>query len=259
MYQMIFKQRFLQRTRNGFKFFMECFDALLQIAVLFCLYRAVFGSREYINNNSFAQVMTGIAVAVMIEELAYINGAKLANMVNRGKMSYELLKPYSFPIKAITEAAADFCAGIIWKLIPMFVAIALTMGLSIPKSFIHAGLFFISALLGVFILWGIQMTLQMFGFWFRNMLNVFMMMSTVYKLLGGMFISYCFFPKILTQILMCTPFAYIWHIPMEIYFGRISGGFIMLGLLMQIVWTLILGILIKYLYKRGKTSLQMSD
>lgn len=259
MYKMIFKQRFLQRNRNKKELLLECIDVLLQIAVLFFLYKGVFGNKEYINSISFQQVMTYIVVAVIVEELAYINGIKLVNLVSRGKMSYELLKPYSFPIKVIVEAAADFCAGIIWKCVPMLIIVIWAIKPAAPKSPVHAILFIISTILGVFVLWGIQMALQMFGFWFRDMINVFMVMSTVYKLLGGMFIPYCLLPERLGNFLLATPFAYIWHIPMEIYFGRLSGGMILPGMLMQLVWILLLAMLIKHLYKRGKRSLQVAN
>lgn len=259
IYGSIFRMRFLNRAGSWKKRLVECFGIVLNVVLLYYLYLAVYDGRDSFGKIPFSTMVTYVVVSQIMNAISELNGTKIASHVSGGKISYELLKPYSIPVKAVVEAGADFCVGLLFKMIPLVILAACTIGMEAPDSFMNGFLGVISILLGVGIWWGIRMVIQMFGFWYSDMLNIFMMVGTFYYVFLGGIIPYWFLSESLVKVLMCTPCGYVLHLPMEIYFGHVTMWEALGGMTVQCIWIVLLAFLTKKLFVMGKRKVQTAN
>lgn len=258
IYIMLFRKRFAKRIDGGSRL-ISFFSSLWQICLYVFVYKAAFKGAPTLNGAPYADVVTYMVIVTALYNTPAFNSIKLSVLVNRGKMHYELLKPYSYPIKTLVEAAADLCVSLFLNLLPLLIFCGLTMQMRGPENLTYAILYLISAIFGVFVIWGIQMVLQMLGFWYSEVMHIVRCMSTVNYVLCGVIIPYWFMPKQLVRVLMCTPFAYIWFWPIQIYMGKVSIASAAMGMLAQLMWAFLLYLLAGKLYAMGVRSLQAAD
>lgn len=256
VYKLIFCKRFKNHAFDLTSRAAEVIYILLHLFLYLSIYKVVYRDQQSFANVPYCDLAAYLTLSISLFNSVQLNGVKLAHLVSSGKMPFELLKPYSYALKATLEAAADFCANIFLHVLPVFTFGVIALQMRLPDNLAAALLSCFAFALGAFVFIGIQITMQMFGFWMYDIYNLFMPLKSICYILGGVIIPYWFLPSLLAKILMCTPFAYIWHLPMEIYLGNVSSGAAYVVIALQLLWIAVFALLIRKLSIAGKRSLQ---
>ncbi len=88
-------------------------------------------------------------------------------------------------------------------------------------------------------------------FWLMEIHGILYAREFLVLALSGSFIPLWFFPDWLFSITAFLPFRYIYHSPLSMLVGRLTGGAALRELILQAIWLAILIILSNFIWKRG--------
>lgn len=259
IYCTIFKRRALGKLKSQNYWFSDLIKIIYFIILSIAIYSFSVGNNEQLAGMTIKQISTYIVFSVVFGEITTINSVKIANKVHKDKFLFEFLKPYSYRGKALTESLADFVVGCVTKLFPVLVLVGLSGYLEPPKDVIHLCVFIVSFVLGAILWCNLELAFQMFGFWCKDVYNVFFIIGAVYRVFAGGMVLYCILPKLLYMFFKFTPLYYIITLPMDIFIGKIDAKSMILGIGIQLCWIILIVILQKIIFNAGKRKLQKGD
>src|SRR5688572_23188472 len=177
------------------------------------------------------------------EFIAYYIGALLARNltgvwiiweqdrdIRQGRLSFKLLKPMN-PIIHYVALALGSKPIRVGMLIPVVIALPFLFPgvrfVTDPLQF----MLFVLAIVGAWaIVFLIQYTTGLLGFWITQSLSVHDAWFAVFSLLSGYLIPLELFPPFMQDVLYVTPFRYLLSFPVEIFTRQLSNGQIFQGL-----------------------------
>lgn len=113
-------------------------------------------------------------------------------------------------------------------------------------------LFSLSLILSIFITFGMSLCLGMIAFWTTHVGAIDSIFWIGRVFLGGQGLPISFIPKIFLAGVYILPFRYMFSLPLEIYFGKLTNNEIISGFLVGIVWALLFSILYKIMWDKGR-------
>lgn len=260
IYRIIFRQRFQNGIRNLKSLFWDYLVGVFCNLVMYmCIYDWIYKNTTIQTDMTMRHVFTYLLLVQLFYHISAINWEKLGHKVSRGEYAYDLLLPYSYPGKVLAEAIADFCSGMLIKVLPVLLLLMAMGKLVMPLHAIDGVLAFLSLLFGILIRWCLQIVLQMIGLWYQELVDIKFIMHTTYRIFCGLVLPYWFLPPEVLTLLQYTPFFYIWFLPMEIYFGKLFVTEACVKMLIQVVWIGFFVFLVKKLYVAGKRRVQAGN
>lgn len=260
---MIYRRIFLRRAKGKLNdrqyLFSYIYYMFANILCFLVFYSLCFEKETLQIKMTLSQTVFYLIFSVGLYEITIFNSDKVANKVYKDKFIFEFLKPYSYIYKTLTEAMADFCVGCLVKIFPTLLIITCFGLFEKPYNIWGLVFFILSFVIGAFLWCNIQMLLQLLGFWYKDMFNVFNVLKTVYRVLCCGWVIYFIMPNMLQLILKFTPFYYCIAFPMEVYFGKLNIGMTVFGMFIQVVWISLFMMFEKFLYQIGRRKLQKGN
>lgn len=93
---------------------------------------------------------------------------------------------------------------------------------------------------------------ELIAFWADNIWSLGVIIRFMVKFLGGAMIPLVFFPTLLQDALEYTPFPYIIHFPMKVFFGEYSQVEYFQNLFILNLWTCAFLIITRFIWNKGK-------
>lgn len=112
-------------------------------------------------------------------------------------------------------------------------------------------LFLLSLFGALAILFFMQYTIGLSGFWITRSLSVNDAWFFMYSLASGYLVPLDLFPAVVRDILMFLPFRYTLSFPVELMMGTLSAGSALQGITMQWLWAGALCALTRWVWRRG--------
>src|SRR5690349_12995452 len=168
-----------------------------------------------------------------------------------GALSFRLLKPMN-PIVHYMALATSSRPLRLLILVPMgFAAVNWIPGLNWAIG-ITSLLLFVASLVGAWtILFLMQYTVGLSGFWITRSLGLNDAWFFTYSLASGYLVPLDLFPPAVQSLLAYLPFRYTMSFPVEILTSRVTGVAILQGIAMQWIWAAALYIFYQWVWKRG--------
>ena len=249
------KKSFLNRSAYRFNHFMGILNTLLRIFIFWCIYRALYGSRQEVDGITMAMVTTNFVLSIGLDALFSINDYYLPDRIGNGSIATELLLPISFQGRMLFENLGNTLFQLLFHFVPALLISALTVGFLPPAGLGNLMLFAVSALLGYGVLWSISYLLQTFSFWLINMWSLITIKNVFVNVLSGSMIPLWFMPEWMTPVVNVLPFSSIYFTPVQIYLGQLSPREILVKCLIQLVWIVVLYVCGTLLWEKGKKKL----
>jgi ABC-2 type transport system permease protein len=168
-----------------------------------------------------------------------------------GALSFRLLKPMD-PIVHYMALATSSRPLRVLLLIPIAVGAVLWIpGLNWAIDPLTL-LAFVASLAGAWmILFLMQYSIGLTGFWITRTLGINDAWFFTYSLASGYLIPLDLFPPAARSILLYLPFRYTMSFPVDVLMGRLSGAAILQGLALQCTWSAALFVVYRWMWKRG--------
>jgi ABC-2 type transport system permease protein len=164
-----------------------------------------------------------------------------------------LTKPFSYYWKRFFEELG-------WHMVSVWVALAgsLIVGYFLKDYLVFKldplkALFIILAVCFCIILtFSLSLCMGLLAFWFTEISAIESIFWISRSLLGGQTIPLSFIPDQFQTITRLLPFRYMFSFPLEIYFNKLTTLEIFHGLIIQTVWAVILFLLYRLMWQKGR-------
>ncbi|GAB3425207.1 ABC transporter permease [Flindersiella endophytica] len=219
---------------------------LVWVAVLYYVWRSVYGGRTQIEGFDWRAMQTYLVVAYSVNSLlSFQSLSQLTMAIRTGQVASELTRPVDFLATSMARASGRaVIEGLIGGAIALVVGVLL-LDVRPPVSAWAATLFVVSAVLGFLIKFLIHYLVALLAFFTTSVVGLLWAEIALVNLLSGALIPLAFFPGWLQQVLAFLPFQGIVTTPVGIYLGRTGA----LAIVVQLVWVVVLVVLAKLLWR----------
>jgi ABC-2 type transport system permease protein len=227
---LVYRVNFLFRVLFGF----------IPLVAILSMWRAVYeGKPASVAGYTLGQMISYYLVRTVVDALTAVSEDdwQIAADIKDGHISQFLLKPIDY----LTYRLCLFGAG---RLIYSTVAILPVTVLvwvyreyfvwpSDPATF---GWFMISLAMTALLQFFISYTMALLAFWVLEVSTFIFILYAFEFLAGGHLFPLDILPPAVFRVLQFTPFPYQMFFPVNIYLGRVTGGALCEGLIIQAAW-----------------------
>lgn len=175
---------------------------------------------------------------------------ELDGEVRLGRLSAHLMRPVDPYWRLLAWHASDM--AIRGPIVFLFVPLALWLsGGYAELSFGNLPFFILAVAAGILLHFHMEYLLGLSAFWTDQSLAFESFYFTLFSLLGGLVVPVELFPETVRELILLTPFPYIFGFPTQIALGVPDGAALLQGFLIQGGWLLVLGALGRLFWHRG--------
>jgi ABC-2 type transport system permease protein len=255
-YWSIFKISFQQEFVYKINFLMWRIRNIIQIFVTFFLWSTIFSDPQRVVFGYDREKIITYVFGVMIVK-AFVLSSKAADVagdVARGDLSNYLIKPLNYFKYWFTRDISAKTLNLFFASIEFFVFYLILK----PEFFFQSDplqllAFLASLTLGLLIYFCLVFMVSSVPFWAPELGwgSHFLVTVVIVDFLSGSLFPIDVLPLTLQKILLLTPFPYLLYVPVQVYLGKNSGGSLLVGIAISLVWLAILWNAMKFVWNKG--------
>jgi ABC-2 type transport system permease protein len=231
---------------------IDILTSLLSIATVYYLWRAVFAAQPQIERFDWHVMQAYVLVSNAIFALLGATSTRaMIGSIRTGAIVTDLLRPYSYITaqfaQVLGRAATQGALGSATTALIGFVL----LGMAPPPTLGAASLFLLSVGLSFLIAFLINFLLGLLCFWTKESEGLLWAQGVISFIFSGGIAPLHFLPYWLQIVAFALPFQGMIHTPLLIYLGAAPGRELWAALLLQVVWVVVLGGLVRLLWGRA--------
>jgi len=228
--------------------------SLVQLAVVFILWGAVYAGTPSVGGFAFGQTLTYFTLLVVLQFFtgAFNEDYQISEEIRNGLINQFLLKPIDYFLYRLSIFfSARVVSGAI-VLVPVAAALAAFHGrLALPEGGWRIAFGVPALAMSAMIQFSIAYCFGMLTFWLLEIQGFVILSMAVESILGGQLFPLDLLPPSVFRAAQLLPFYYQTYFPAAIFSGRIGRGLATEGLFIQLFWALALIALARLLWCRG--------
>ncbi|EGW40794.1 ABC-2 family transporter protein [Desulfosporosinus sp. OT] len=253
MYGVFTRKSFQRAAAYRFDAWTRILGNVITLFLWGFIWYALYRGKGSVGNVSFHSMLSYILIS---QALQGIHGAgtplwEIQERVRTGDIAIELLKPYDYPLRMLFTDFGSIFFYFLTAVLPLYTAIFLIISPIMPTTFSQGVLFILSATLGYFIRYCIELTFGLFTFWLVETGGVEDIFYFSISLFSGSVVPLWFFPNWLEHVALYLPFQGIYFVPNSIFVGQLSGQALLIALFTQVVWLAVCYALLRYVWARA--------
>lgn len=214
---------------------------------------ALYQGKGSVESVSFHSMLSYILVS---QALQGIHGAgtplwEIQERVRTGDIAMEMLRPYDYPHRMLFTDFGSIAFYFLTAVLPLYTFIFIIFKPILPTTLSQVVLFVISAILGYFIRYCIELTFGLFTFWLVETGGVEDIFYFSISLFSGSVVPLWFFPDWLEQLAMYLPFQGIYFVPNSIFVGQLVGQALFLAIFTQVAWLVVCYALLRFVWAKA--------
>lgn len=236
-------------------FLFRALFGLIPLVATIWIWRAVFdASGSEVGGYSFAEMVFYFIAVTLVESLVSPTDDEwqIAADIRDGRISAFLLRPINYLAYRASLFASSRAVYLVMTAPPV-IALAWFMSgeMRVPEAATTWAAFGVSLVMAAAIQFLIAYVLATLAFWVLEISTlVFILYSFEYFLSGRIF-PIDVMPTGVAAVLKLTPFPYELYFPVAVWMGRVSGGELWAGLVVQAGWMIALFALSRWLWRQG--------
>ncbi len=228
--------------------------AILSLFVTFFLWSAVLEKKNSFLHYQKPAFISYLLIAHIIS--TFIFGTRtvdIAAQINDGSIINYLLKPVSFFRLYFTKDLADKIINLFFSIIEIgLVIIFFKAPFSLSPNYLLFTIFIINAL---FISFFVNLMLSFIGFWTTEVWAPRFLFMMLVFFSAGYYFPLDILPQPLYQVVLTTPFAYLFYLPSKTFLGyRDSNQLLLFQLGFSFFWAWASWKLAVFMWKKGNKS-----
>ena len=248
-------------TRKSFQraaaYRFDAWTRILGNIVALCMWGfvwyALYQGKGSVESVSFHSMLSYILIS---QALQGIHGAgtplwEIQERVRSGDIAMEMLRPYDYPWRMFYTDLGSIFFYFLTAVLPLYTVIFLIISPAAPTTLSQGVLFIVSAILGYFIRYCIELTFGLFTFWLVETGGVEDIFYFSISLFSGSVVPLWFFPNWLEQVALYLPFQGIYFVPNSIFVGQLRGQALLMALFTQVIWLVVCYALLRYVWAKA--------
>jgi ABC-2 type transport system permease protein len=204
---------------------------------------AIYSSRSALAEStgvSLQSMATYTIISVLLQlVLTSSVSNEISSRVGSGDIASDFQKPWNFLLYHLVKSMGESISGVVYVVLPLLIFAAIMFQMSFPSGW-QALLFMLSCLFAYLISYAISFMLGLLAFLFTQIWGFQFVLQTVVQFCSGSFIPLWLFPEGMLRVIQWLPFRGMFHIPLSIFIGKLTGTELLNGLLFQLVWAALL-------------------
>ncbi len=242
-----------------FTFFFSLMGNLLYMALIFALWKSIYGAMTVIRGMTFNQTFIYLALAGSLF-IVFSPGTdwNISNKIVDGSLIIDLLKPLDFQYMTLARIAGYSLFNILVITLPSLLVIFLAFGAEMK---VGIGLLFfpIGWMMAFLISFAIDFAIGLTSFYTDAIWGISLSKNVIISLLSGALIPVQFFPDVVQNALKLLPFQAIYNIPMMMVTSPdLDVSAYWQALAVQAFWVLLLFVFSRWFYNRSFKRLTVS-
>lgn len=232
-------------------FYLFTVNRIVEVVVYICVWQAIYAQTGQAGGFTIEQMITYYILVISLVPITNwgIN-EEIAHSIRNGQIQKELLSPisyfqYYFGIY-IGEMRFALKVGIATFIICMII-----WGVVAPASFLALLTAILLIILGLPILYFLQMIVGIIGFYTNSIWGMQILRKAVTSIFAGMIAPISLFPQWFQTIANLLPFKEIVYTPIYLYLGQVQVNQIGIVIVKQIIWIAILYIITKVFFNHA--------
>lgn len=234
-------------------FVMWRLRAVLQILTLYFLWVSLIPSGTSLFGYNQSSMLTYILGTSMVSSFVLSSrSSAVGDEINSGNLSNFLLRPINYFLYWFARDVGDKAMNIIFSIIELAVLFAiLKPPLFIQTESLYLLLTFVAIVLALIMYFFFNFLLGLIGFWSPEVWAPRFIFTILLNFFAGGLFPLDILPKFIFSIFQLLPFTYLLYFPIKIYLGQLTIVEIFTGIIISLVWTLILYIIVQYIWRKG--------
>jgi ABC-2 type transport system permease protein len=228
------------------------FREVLSLLILYFFWTAIYDKRELLFGYSQIQMVTYILTSTVIQNFVMATRTQeVADEIESGHVINFILKPFSFFTFQVTRDVADKSINVIFGVIEIAALIFLFKpALIFQHDLLTLLIILLMAILGSFIGFFINLIFSFLAFWTTETWAPSFIFTILVSFLAGGYFPLDILPKPLYNLLLLTPFPYLYYLPAKTYISGLNS-FSLLGVVVCAAWVGIFYFLAKLMWNKG--------
>jgi ABC-2 type transport system permease protein len=223
---------------------------LVSIVIYYSIWNIIFRDTASVNGFSLAQMVTYVILSqILSSQFSGGINQTLAQWIYDGRIATELLRPVSIIFSLFSQRVSGFIGFFILNALPTAIISVLLFGCLLPAGLVEFALFLLTLLISVVLMFFLEFMVGLVSFYTMNFYGVTFAKNAVFSILSGGVVPLFLFPGWLQGVFVFLPFPYLVSLPVNIYLGAIPVGEALAGILIQLAWTLAMGLLAVLFFK----------
>ncbi len=234
--------------------FRAVFNLIPMVAII-SMWQAIYaGKTGEVGNYTLAAMVTYYVLVAIVEALTAVteDDWQIAAEIKDGQISQFLTRPLDYlhyrlclfiSGRVVYAAAAVLPVG-------FFVFWHREQLLALPDLGTLVA-FGASVVMSAILQFLLSYLVAMLAFWVVEISTFVFILMALERLASGQLFPLDLLPGAMMKVLMWTPFPYGSYFPVSIYLGRLSGGYLAQGLLLQACWLAAVYGLARWVWQRG--------
>jgi ABC-2 type transport system permease protein len=228
--------------------------ALVPLFATISLWRAIYSDKENIAGFTLAQMISYYLIVTIVDSLTAVteDDWQIAADIKDGNISQFLLKPMDYLAYRLCLYGAGRLIYTVCAIVPVTVFI-LFQGryFVLPADAATVAWFAASLVMTALLQFLISFTMALLAFWVLDVSTFIFILFAFEYIAGGHLFPLDVLPKVINQALHLTPFPYMLYFPVNIYLGRVTGGALWQGMVVQACWVVAAYALARLVWSRG--------
>lgn len=177
---------------------------------------------------------------------------EISTDVKTGGLSKYIIKPFNYLLYKLFGFVGK--KAIHMEIILVFILIVLVVfnwKVQITMSIGRGVVFLVAVFLALILSFYIFCCLSMLSFWVTDAWGIFFGARFLIDMMSGAIFPIDIFGETIIKVFQALPFQYMVYFTVNIITGKISLHMALQGIGIQVIWILVLGLLTRYLWKRG--------
>ena len=173
-----------------------------------------------------------------------------SSKIRKGDIVFNLLRPRGLLFVTLCESAGEGIYKLLFIIAPIGCVLGILFGVHLPDIFFLL-LFSIAVINAFLLVFFFEYLISLTGFWIVQTHSLGVFFWSIFSLLSGAMIPIWFFPEWLQQLASCLPFNLAFFFPISVFTGEIDAVAGLQGVIAQIIWLSVLGLLAHIMLRRG--------
>lgn len=223
------------------RFFMSLLSGLIQVLVLYYIWRVVYARQAEIHGFTLSGMVTYIFISYAVRTLySFHTETAISRSIRDGSVTLELIRPLNYQAARFFESLGSVLVeGVLTGLLVLALGFGL-FGITPPPTLAAGALFGVSLALSLLVNFSLSYLVGLVSFWTTSLFGIVNSKRFIMDFFSGGLVPLAFFPAWLEEITYTLPFYAIVHVPVSIYLGKLAGNEAYLALLHQAIWAVVL-------------------
>lgn len=249
---------FQRQAAYRVEYFTGILNAFLYIFIFTSIWKALIPEGGSMGGLDRSHMIAYAVLGTIIKVTFARNDSLLGNRVKTGEIAVDLMKPYSIPFMLFCDTVGTSLFHFLARAVPLLIFSIFFFDIRLPLDGAVLMAFFPVLLFSFALFFLLSLFISSMAFFFVEVFPFWIFYYALITLASGAIIPIDFFPDLFKDLVLATPFPYLFYFPTMILIGKFTVFSYPQLLLQYAMQLMVMGVLCGSAYYLGLRKLSIA-